>query len=221
MNGHGPPLLVIQCCKDKGGTRSDPLTPVDVRQRLGASASILDVGQGHFHRHFDHGSVPKLAILRYDGHFYRTPGVRNELIAAVRAGRLDLLIMSAGYGFVHAFQPIKEYELEMKGPVTTYWSRAGLAKVLEEYVRRTRPSEVVGIFSQSAGYLKVFEGASWPALKAQGATGGAREISPTNVAGTAKVLRSQAGVASWLLANQFAPLPPVLHGVAIKECRLC
>lgn len=221
MNGHGPPLLVIQCCKGKDGDRSDPITPVDVRRGLQATASVLDRGQSHFDSRFDHESDLRLAILRYNGHFYSTPGVRNELITAQRTARLDLLIMSAGYGFVHAFQPIQKYEIEMKGAVATYWRKGGLARVLDEYVRRTRPSEVVGLFSKSAGYLEIFKCASWQHLQRQGATGGARAISPLDAAGTAKVLRTQARVASWLLANQFASVPATLNGVAIRECRLC
>ena len=92
-----------------------------------------------------------IALRQYDGGLYNSePGFREDLACYLKAGRLDLYIISAGYGLVHALDPIHPYEAEMKGWVAKLWKDAGLAGVISELIRVSRVQRVFGFFSGSS-----------------------------------------------------------------------
>jgi len=111
-------------------------------------------------------SSPRVTSLSlYQGSFYSVPGLKDEIYNQIRSGKLDFLIMSAGYGFVHPFQKIHYYDLKMKGDVTRWWRQNDLHKILEEYVINQKIKRVYGFFSKTGDYKKIFEDVNWRSLK--------------------------------------------------------
>ena len=91
---------------------------------------------------------PCAALRQYDGGLYNSdPEFREVVERHLESGRLDLYILSAGYGLVHALDPIRPYEAEMKGRVATFWRDAGLTAVISELVRNSRSRQVFGFFA--------------------------------------------------------------------------
>ena len=91
---------------------------------------------------------PCAALRQYDGGLYNSdPKFRDVVEKHLESGRLDLYIISAGYGLVHALDPIHPYEAEMKGRVAAFWKAAGLAAVISELVRNSRSRRVFGFFA--------------------------------------------------------------------------
>jgi len=75
---------------------------------------------------------------------------KSIIIQNIRAGRLRLIIISAGYGIVDAFEPIHEYEAVMKGRTATYWRECGLVDIISEYLLSSdimKPLKVFGFFA--------------------------------------------------------------------------
>ena len=93
------------------------------------------------------GSCPCRALWQYDGGFYNAEAsFREEIARGLGAGQLDLYILSAGYGIVHALDPIDPYEAEMKGPVARMWRDKDLPAVIAELIRASRARRVFGFF---------------------------------------------------------------------------
>ena len=91
---------------------------------------------------------PCTALRQYDGGLYNSKSnFRDDLARHLEVGRLDLYIISAGYGLVHAFDPIHPYEAEMKGKVATFWRALGLIGVISELIRVSRARRVLGFFA--------------------------------------------------------------------------
>ena len=91
---------------------------------------------------------PCAALRQYDGGLYNSdPEFREVVKRHVEEGGLDLYIVSAGYGLVHALDPIQPYEAEMKGRVATFWRDAGLVDVISEVVCSSRARRVFGFFA--------------------------------------------------------------------------
>ena len=92
--------------------------------------------------------LPCAALRQYDRGLYNSdPDFRDLVEKRLDSGRLDLYIISAGYGLVHALDPIQPYEAEMKGRVATFWRDAGLTAVISELVRSSRSRRVFGFFA--------------------------------------------------------------------------
>jgi hypothetical protein len=70
-------------------------------------------------------SVPTPAIDLYSGNFYKSlnkPLLKDFMLA----NHLQIYILSAGYGVVHALDPVQNYDAEMKGPVAQFWRDNGI-----------------------------------------------------------------------------------------------
>jgi len=71
-------------------------------------------------------------------------------------GEVDFIIISAGYGVVHAFEKIREYEVHMDSRTTRTWIRNGLPLIIANYIANTHPKEVYRFFSKTSGYQEIF-----------------------------------------------------------------
>ena len=129
-------LVIFQCCKTKNGYEKFPEKDSTLYDRLPTTKRILQAGFQNFLKMgvIDAKSNLITALSRYNGHFYKTPSLRSALASEIKNGPSDFLIMSAGYGFVHPFQKIYNYDQQMKGKTTKYWLAVGLPKVLEEFI---------------------------------------------------------------------------------------
>jgi hypothetical protein len=92
------------------------------------------------------------AIHLYTGSPYDTID-RNLVVQNIKAGRLRLIIISAGYGIVDALEPIHEYEAEMKGRIASHWRSCGLINIICDFLLNANPSKVIGFFAGDVDWL--------------------------------------------------------------------
>jgi hypothetical protein len=156
-------LIIIQCCKSKNPVELYPDHKYNFYKQIPKTKSILENAVKQFTEDdvIDVKSKLVTALSLYTGHFYSVEGLKDKIVEELLNGRYDFLIMSAGYGFVHPFQRIHDYDQQMKGKVTTYWLNQGLPQVLSEYVENVGFQYVYGFFSKSADYRRIFEKVDW------------------------------------------------------------
>lgn len=163
-------LIIFACCNrkksngDKGlrWRRKDSVVsrlPLEARQRLLESRLKLS-------RRFKHSDgkdlggdqdapVPLLrAFERYDGNLYRR--IENSYWQQLaEVDHVEILIVSALYGLLIPFEPIRNYNLMMNTSIaprfrlSRWWVDQGLDALLKEYVIYNRISEVHDFLSGS------------------------------------------------------------------------
>ena len=142
-------LCFIPCSKRKTAAQDRHAeTPVLTAARVPETWSRLQSGRKTMSACVEENSQPCRALRQYDGGFYNAEAsLRNDLLRSLHADRLDLYILSAGYGVVHALDPIRPYEAEMKGSIATTWRNLGLPEVIAELIRVSRARRVFGFFA--------------------------------------------------------------------------
>lgn len=95
---------------------------------------------------FNSSSPLTSAIHLYTGSPYDVIN-KNMVIQNIRAGHLGLIIISAGYGIVNAFEPIHKYDAKMEGKTARYWRDSGLINIICEFLLNANPSKVFGFFA--------------------------------------------------------------------------
>ena len=143
-------LLVIPCSKGKrsGGessTREPSPWPPDL---LAARQANLEKAKAD-----ERQLMP--AWLRYTGGFYSTAG--SELGDAV-ARDTPLLILSGGYGVLHAEEPIGDYNKILR---LTDWPGGLLEDLLIREAGRRDVSSVVAFAASSSDYAKLIRRTKW------------------------------------------------------------
>ncbi len=105
--------------------------------------------------HVIYGRNNVSALSMYNGYEYQV--LEKLLIHSLfLKGKIDFIIISAGYGLVHAFERIRKYEARMDRSNTVKWLKLGLHKVLASYIESVGPREVYGFFSRTSGYNTIF-----------------------------------------------------------------
>ena len=142
-------LCFIPCCKSK--TRCfecRALRPTLTKKRVPETWQDLQAARKTMSWCIEEDIRPCTALRQYDGGLYSSDlNFRDDVARRLQAGRLDLYIISAGYGVVHAFDPIQPYEAEMKGKVATFWREMDLVEVISELVRVSCAKRVFGFFA--------------------------------------------------------------------------
>ncbi len=101
------------------------------------------------------------ALSVYDGWLYRV--LDRELVRkAFEEGYVDFTIISAGYGFVHGFEPIGIYDIFMSATMKKFWVHAGLPCIISNYAKNIRARIVLGFFAYKTKYRELFEEIKWP-----------------------------------------------------------
>jgi len=95
------------------------------------------------------------ALSLYVGHEYEALDKRLVYDFYIK-GVVDFAIISAGYGIVHAFEKIREYEAYMDREAVKTWMSLGLPTIIADYITNTRPREVYGFFSKTSGYQEIY-----------------------------------------------------------------
>ena len=145
-------ICFISCCKSKTtapdrGTAKPTLTG----ERIPETWQRLQAGRKAMSACIEQNSRPCRALLQYDGGLYNAEAsFREEIARSLDDGRLDLYILSAGYGIVHALDPIRPYEAEMKGRVAGIWKNTDLPGVIAELIRVSSARRVFGFFAGPA-----------------------------------------------------------------------
>ena len=142
-------LCFVPCCKSKAEYVGSPRVDSTLNERripetwaslLGARKRMSGCIEGAS------ASGPALSV--YDGGVFKSaPGFREEVNRHLNAGHVDLYVLSAGYGVVHALDPIQLYEAEMKRGVAALWREAHLVDVVSELIAVSRARRVFGFFA--------------------------------------------------------------------------
>jgi len=145
-------LLLIPCSASKAGTTDPGLRPVTVADFLGdESKRLLEEGRAlSFARKdvtFEEASELRPAIAYYTGQPYATPGVRQDLVGAIRRG-LHCLIVSGGYGLLRAEEPIHRYGAYLGNQTRDVWTRR-VPTILHDYVRRNGIIRSIAVLSSA------------------------------------------------------------------------
>ena len=152
-------LVVIPCSGSKrwGGGSVErngdsilDLLPSDLadtlRARRACNAPITQLDESEF--------LP--AVKRYKGHLYQGAGTALDTLAQSSAG---VLIVSGGYGVVCAAEPVGWYSQLFKPGM---WPDGLIGRCIAAYAAAVGAGTVVGLFSMSTAYARVFRGTSWP-----------------------------------------------------------
>ena len=147
-------LCFIPCCKSKTAAPGrDAAKPTLTAERIPETWQRLQAGRKRMSACIEQNSGPCRALLQYDGWLYNAEAsFREEIARSLAAGRLDLYILSAGYGIVHALDPIRPYEAEMKGRVAGIWKDTDLPDVIAELIRFSGARRVFGFFAGPADW---------------------------------------------------------------------
>jgi hypothetical protein len=97
------------------------------------------------------------AWRRYSGTLYRTAA---QALASVEERRLDLLILSGGYGLVLAGEPIGTYDAVFR---LSSWPHGLLEDVLIEYAQCRKLMSLRAIASTTGDYRKLLARVRWAA----------------------------------------------------------
>ena len=147
-------LCFIPCCKCKtAASDRDADTPILTAERIPETWQRLQAGRKRMSACIEQNSPPCRALFQYDGGLYNAEAsFREDIARCLDAGRLDLYVLSAGYGVIHALDPIRPYEAEMKGRVAGMWKDTDLPEVIAELIRVSRARRVFGFFAGPAHY---------------------------------------------------------------------
>lgn len=143
-------MLLIPCSGGKDGTGDLGLVPTPIESFLGEeTAGVLAEGRVRaFERKrtsLDRSSAFVLAIARYSGQPYKTPGVLDAVLDAISRG-VHVLIVSGGYGLLRAEEPIQRYNAQMLDTLPVWRSR--IPAILADYVARNDIRRTFGAFSR-------------------------------------------------------------------------
>lgn len=92
----------------------------------------------------DRSSELVLALARYSGQPYKTPGLVDAVLEGMSRG-LHVVIVSGGYGLLRAEEPIHDYEAPMQKTLTVWRSR--IPAILRDYVSRNGIRRTFGVYS--------------------------------------------------------------------------
>lgn len=181
-----PVLIVTQCCAKKREVElfrdmdQSVLNVVSPRY-----AHTLMKGRELLEQNV-YGGRSVTALSLYNGFEYK---VLDRWLVKERylKGEIDFIIISAGYGIVHAFERIRAYDAVMKGHVLRLWLSLGLPEIIANYAFRSSATIVYGFLSKTGGYVDIF----WKAARHMKSYGlQAKLVSPESCRGTAKVLKA-------------------------------
>ena len=142
-------LCFIPCCKRKTKHPCDPSTPQFLTEKcIPNSWQSLETGRQRMRACLDLNISQCPALDRYDGNLYKSESnFREAVLHQLKTEALELYIISAGYGIVHALDPIHPYEAEMKGSNGRLWRDVGLVSVISELICTSSACQVFGFFA--------------------------------------------------------------------------
>ena len=152
-------LVVIPCSGSKRrGGRSPDLTGASTLDALpaGLAAELRDMRAKNARSALLNESDLLPAAERNNGHLYRSAGAAIGALVKSSAG---VLIMSGGYGFVSAAEPIGWYEQVFR---PSKWPHGLVGRCIAGYAEAVNATTVVGLFSATTAYAKAFRSAPWP-----------------------------------------------------------
>jgi len=212
-------LMLLPCCKRKSDLEKFPCAEKVVIDYLSDEKKQRLLGaRKKFRACIRSGITPIHALNRYDGKLYNSsPMFKQQILDSMNESKLDLLIVSAGLGVVHAFEKIPDYDLEMKNKIADQWIDAGLPSIIEDLMIRNNYNRVFGFFAITTGYAKVFQQIDF---KGSGINAGFFYV-PSGSGGSSSITPKKLGKAvSSMIENNFQTKKVVrsIKGIAYKSC---
>ena len=153
-------LVVVPCSGGKcSGGMSDPSDSVSVLDFLpaGLASKLRDQRIRNAPKARVDNALLLSAHQRYTGHLYQAAG--NAFDTLINAGA-EVLIISGGYGIVHAREFIGDYNRRF---CNADWPENLIQLCLAMYAAAADSRAVIGLFSKSGDYRKAFCNTDWPA----------------------------------------------------------
>ncbi len=142
-------LCFIPCCGSKypSGEIIKPERKINV-QDLSNTWNNLEMGRNTMKYCIEDFSPQTSALYLYTGSPYQAfRSNYNKIEDLVKSGRMRLIIISAGYGIVDAFEPINNYDAQLVGQVASKWKEFGLSNSIAEIIIKENPESVYGFFA--------------------------------------------------------------------------
>jgi len=142
-------ICFLPCCGRKSATGLIERPPISLSEiELPHCWSTLEEGRRAMQGNIDWLSRETSAIHLYTGSpFDVISPFKMQIIELIRSGKLQLYIISAGYGVINALEPIHEYDAMMKQGVARHWNEHHLAEVIGELIHIQQPTHVFGFFA--------------------------------------------------------------------------
>lgn len=177
-------LIITQCCFRKRAVELFPEISRSVLDIISEDNVRALIRGRELLKDCIYGSRDVTALSLYDGFEYKA--LNKWLIKrAILNSEVDLIIVSAGYGLVHAFERVRAYNAVMKGDVLRLWLSVGLPGVIADYAIRSSAEVVYGFFTKSSGYVEIFRRV---ARRMRTAGLDVKLVSPVVCRGTSRVL---------------------------------
>ena len=110
--------------------------------------NLLLQGRNGMNQCVDLPSPPTSAIRLYTGAPYNSfRQYIPDIIQRILSGQLRVIIISAGYGIVDAFEPLNAYNAVMQGEVASHWRNSGLVDAISDLLLTIKPKKVFGFFA--------------------------------------------------------------------------
>lgn len=139
----------IPCCERKETSGNIVIQQYGISpQELPDTWNLLTQGRSVMSQFVNQGSLQTAAIYLYKGYLYHTlqPYI-NAVLQKVFSGELRIIIISAGYGVIDAFEPIHNYDATLQGEAAYKWKENRLVDVIGDLLLANKPSMVFGFFA--------------------------------------------------------------------------
>jgi hypothetical protein len=166
MSGNSAPiyldkstLVIIPCSAKKNGCQAKAVAKISMLDQLPSDLSkkLADARRAIAHKvQLDERTLTP-AWQRYNGTLYcaAAPVLGN----AIQRGQLPhLLILSGGYGIVHAREPIGTYNATL---VLRHWPNDLLPRAIAAYASRNCLRKAILLASASTSYVRVLRRVAW------------------------------------------------------------
>jgi len=121
------------------------------QQDLPNTWNLLTQGRNVMSQYINFSSSKTSAIYLYIGAPYNSfQSHIPNIVQGILSGQLRVIIISAGYGIVDAFEPLHDYNAVMKGKVASHWRKSGLVNIISDLLLTIKPSKVFGFFAGEA-----------------------------------------------------------------------
>ncbi len=147
-------ICFIPCCGSKRAT-GKIILPEHYLNREEIPNTWNDLFQGRTGVEYclDKNSSKTSALYLYTGSPYEVLD-KEGIINLLNEKHFRLLIISAGYGLLDAFEPALDYDEQLQGKAASHWREKNLSGIIAELLIKENPSRVYGFFAGTTTWSK-------------------------------------------------------------------